>query len=145
VAEASDANASGVVMNLMLDHFVNGVLYSTTTFTNAKTNGNGQVTFNLKTQTGGTFRATVTSMTKSGWTWNPQLDQDNPSWYPAPLTMVSGPPRLVTAVHVARDGRPLPNGSPTLPAVAFHSNSPLMEVEEIMPIGYLTPTGGGHN
>jgi hypothetical protein len=145
VAEASDAAASGVAINLTLDHFVNGVLFGTTTYTNAKTNGTGQVTFNLKTQTGGTFRATATSLTKAGWSWNTRLDQDNPSWYPAPLgTMVPGTPRLVTVVRrVARDGRPLPNGSPTLPAVAFHSESPLFQVEEILPIGYLTPTGGG--
>jgi hypothetical protein len=148
VAEASDAAAGGVSTNLVLDHFVNGVLFSTTTFTGAKTNGNGQVAFNLKTQTGGTFRATVTSMTKSGWSWNSRLDQDNPSWYPAPpSTMVPGTPaRMITAVHTATgEVPPMLTASPSLPAVAFHSESPLFQVEEILPIGYLTPTGGEHN
>ena len=81
VAEESDAPAAGVVTTLVLDHYLSGLLLSSTTFSNAKTNGNGQVTFNLKTQYGGEFHAQVTGMSKSGLTWNTGLDQNNPSCY----------------------------------------------------------------
>lgn len=142
VAEASDAAANGVITSLVLDHFLNGVYLSSTTFTNAKTNGTGQVTFNLKTQVGGEFRATVTSMAKPGWSWNTNLDQDNPSWYPSAPGGGGGlmEPRILIANHTSGFETPpmLAHGNgPTLPAVAFQSNSPLFEVEEIIPIGAL--------
>jgi hypothetical protein len=147
IAEASDAAASGVVTTLVLDHFLNGVFLSSTTFANAKTNGAGQVTFTLKTLIGGTFRATVTSMTRPGWNWNTRLDQDNPSWYPsAPVGPIMQPASELDASHNSAFETPpmLAHGAgPTLPAVAFQSNSPLFEVDEIIPIGALDVHGNG--
>jgi hypothetical protein len=151
IAEASDAAASGVITNLVLDHYLSGVLIASTTFSNAKTNGNGQVTFNLKSQYGGDFRATVTGMSKAGLSWNAGLDVENPSYYQgAPgggevggLTLVPAGEevRLLTTTRATMSETPpmLANGSPTLPAIAFVSNSPLFEVEEFIPIGSLTP------
>src|SRR5262249_11450463 len=81
IAEASDGPASGPVMNYVMDHFSSGVLIASTTFTNAKVNSNGQVTFNLKTLFGGDFRDTVTALSKSGLTWVRTLDHENPSYY----------------------------------------------------------------
>jgi hypothetical protein len=149
VAEASDAAAAGVITTLVMDHFLNGTFLSSTTFSNAKTNGAGQITFNLKTIIGGQFRATVTSMSKSGWNWNSHLDQDNPSWYPnAP----GGGP-IMQPAHVletsntsATEEPPMlaHGGGPTPSPSAFeHSNSPLFDVDEVFPIGYFDLSSNG--
>jgi len=159
IAQVSDANASGVVTTLVLDHYLSGLLLSTTTFSNAKTNGNGQVTFNLKTQYDGDFHAQVTKMTKSGLTWNTGLDQNNPSCFnyngvtgvgqeeSCDLVPVMEPVRTITATHTSTSETPpnLRNGGPTLPAVAFHSDSPNFEVEEILPIDFFAPRGNGRS
>jgi hypothetical protein len=152
VAEASDLAAGGVVTTLVLDHYLSGLLISQTTFANAKTNGNGQVTFNLKTQYGGEFHAQVTSMAKSGWIWDAGLDQNNPSCYQgAPgggevdcdvLFLSAGAVRLLTATRNATGEVPpmLAHGAgPTLPAVAFQSESSLFATEEFIPVGSTTP------
>ncbi len=145
VAEASDAPASGVVTTLVLDHYLSGLLLSSTTFSNAKTNGNGQVTFNLKTQYGGDFHAQVTSMSKSGLNWNTGLDQNNPSCYEgAPgggevncsdFFPVVEPVRVLTATHTATGEVPpmLAHGSgPALPIYVFMSDSSLFATEEFL-------------
>jgi hypothetical protein len=144
LAEGSDAPAGGVVTTLVLDHYLSGLFLSSTTFSNAKTNGNGQVTFNLKTQYGGDFHAQVTSISKSGLTWNPGLDQNNPSCYAgAPgggevncdLVPVMDPVRLVTATRTTTSETPpmLAHGSgPALPIYVFLSDSSLFVTEEFL-------------
>lgn len=130
LAESTDAAVSGAVMNFTMDHYLSGVLIASTTFTNAKTNGSGQVTFTLKTQIGGDFTATVTRLTKSGLTWTPALDQDNPSYY-------AGAPGGGEVPHFGDIPpgflNPNRNGTlPTLPVVAFsRSPSPLLNSEEL--------------
>lgn len=123
LAEVTDAVVSGALLNFEYDHYLSGVLIATTTFTNAKTNGAGQVTFTLKTQIGGDFTATVTKLTKSGLTWNVGLDQDNPSYY---VGAPGGgePPHLISGDIPPGFLNPHRNGTlPTLPPVAF-SRSP---------------------
>ncbi len=132
LAESTDAVVPGAVMNFTLDHYLSGTLIGSTTFTNAKTNGNGQVTFNLKTQVGGDFTATVTRLTKSGLTWDVALDQDNPSHY-------AGAPGGGEVPHTAFGDippgflNPDRNATlPTLPVVAFsRSPSPLLNSAEL--------------
>jgi Bacterial Ig domain len=130
IAEVTDAVVPGAVMNFTMDHYLSGVLIASTSFTNAKTNGNGQVTFTVKTQIGGDFTATVTKLTKSGLTWNVGLDQDNPSHY-------AGAPGGGEVPHVGDIPpgflNPNRNGTlPTLPVVAFsRSPSPLLNSEEL--------------
>ncbi len=156
VAELSDANAAGVVTSLVLDHYVSGLLLSSTTFSDAKTNGNGKVTFNLKTQYDGDFHAQVTSMSKSGLTWNTGLDQNNPSCYRyngatgagqevncSDILPVMEPIRVLTTTRTTASETPpmLVNGGPTLPAVSFQSDSPLFESDEFFVIGSPTRRG----
>jgi hypothetical protein len=131
IAESTDALVPNAVMNFQYDHYVSGVLIATTTFTNAKTNSNGQVTFTLKTLFGGDFTATVTSLTKSGLTWRPALDQDNPSYY---VGAPGGgePPHVILGDVPPGFLNPHRNGNlPTLPPVAFsRSSSPLFNPGE---------------
>jgi hypothetical protein len=129
LAEVTDAPVSGALLNFTMDHYLSGVLIASTSFTNAKTNGNGQVTFTVKTQIGGDFTATVTKLTKSGLTWNAGLDQDNPSFY-------AGAPGGGEVPHVDIPPgflNPNRNGTlPTLPVVAFsRSPSRLLNTEEL--------------
>lgn len=102
-ADAGDAAVGGASLTVQMDHYINvggvEVLYASTTFQNVSTNGKGSVKLNLKTQVGGDFVATVTSMTAgSPLIWKPALDQDNPSYYQGVLggTQVSGLPGLIS-------------------------------------------------
>ena len=131
IAEATDAVVPSAVMNFTMDHYLSGTLIASTTFTNAKTNGTGQVTFTVKTQIGGDFTATVTRLTKSGLTWTVALDQDNPSYY---VGAPGGgePPHVISGDIPPGFLNPHRNGTlPTLPVVAFsRSPSPLLNTEE---------------
>jgi Bacterial Ig domain len=157
IAEATDAAAGGVLTTLVMDHYLSGILLSSTTFANAKTNGNGQVTLNLKTQYDGDFHAQVTSMSKAGLTWDMGLDQNNPSCFNyngatgvgqeencSEIIPVMEPLRVLTSTRTTTSETPpmLANGGgPTLPEAAFQSESPLFEQDELVVIG--NPAGRG--
>lgn len=100
-AESTDANVGGATLTLVMDHYYGGLLVGSTTFQNVNTNGNGQAKFTLKTQLGGNFIATVTSLSaNSPLTWNKTIvGEDNPSEYDG----VPGGHKAYTVTPVSTD------------------------------------------
>jgi hypothetical protein len=87
VAEGTDDPLSNASVDLTLTHDSDGdKAYDCTTDDECwnfagTTDGAGQVTFTLKFAATGDYEALVTALTHSTFTWNPELDADNPDYY----------------------------------------------------------------
>jgi len=77
IAEVTDALVSDATVYSTLTHVDTGDYWTYSGITDS----NGQVTFTQKVTSTGNYKAEVTDITHSTYTYTPSLDVDNPDYY----------------------------------------------------------------